>query len=294
MRFILGLFAFLSSLGLLLMVGYQHDARDFSGVQTVESARLVDGPVIIQGQVEKTGGVMCPESERECLYVKTEPEMFVRTESIVCNELPDDVEMIEQVEDRCDGSTGVCEPCYRVASYAWELQEDQVTEQFSVFTVEAYQVVPNAETNFLDEQTIEPEESLDPAEGDTRVGYTFAETSDTLLVAGEAIDGGITTQTEEGVWLISSSDYETVMSTLQTQDKNARNGLRVGSLMMMMLAFVLVTSQVSSPILGVFKIVPGLGGFMERGSKMAVTIVAALAGALLWGVIFFPLSLIVF
>lgn len=276
------------------MVGQQHDARDFSGIQTVEATTLEQGPVVVQGIVEQTGGVTCPESEHECLYVKTKPEVYTRTESIVCDEIPDDVELIEQVEDRCDGSTGICDSCYRVASQAWELQEDQVTEQFSVFSIGAYQVVPNAETKFLDKETIEAEEVAEPKEGDTRVGYTIVEKTQEVLVAGEAKDGAITTQTEEGVWLVSSGDYETVMSTLQTSDKNARNGLRVGSLIMMMLAFVLMTSQISGPVLGVFKILPGLGGFMEKGSKMAVTIVAALAGALLWGAIFFPLSLIVF
>jgi hypothetical protein len=295
MRLLIGLILILVSPMMLLLVGEQNRAKAFASIEQVSAETTVVGDVIIEGDtsIVPTSLVSCPNSEDACLYVETTREVYVRTESIVCEEMPEDVEFVEQVEDRCDGSTGICDPCYRIASYAWTEQEEGSGVQYAEFTVGAYYVKLSDQAMFLNKETSEYQEFEEVEEGDERFGYEFAPLHKTMLVAGNAADGMIAHPTSTGLMLVSDEGYDATRMKLEQQDKAARNGIRFSSLVIMMLGFVILTSQVSGPLLGVFRMVPVLGGFMEKGSKAAVAVLSALIGAIVWLAIFLPLSMIV-
>lgn len=295
MRLLIGLILILVSPMMLLLVGEQDRAKDFSAVEQVPAETTVVGDVIIEGEtsIVPASAIACPNSEDACLYVKTTREIYERTESIVCDEIPEDVVVLEQVEDRCDGSTGMCDPCYRVERYAWAQQSEGSGEMYAEFTVGAFLVKPNEETMFLQVEEGGYQEFDEIEEGDERFSYEFVPLSGRLLVAGNAKDGMISNETASGMFLVSNQGHGETLTTLKERDKAARNGIRFMSLIIMMLGFVVLTSQVSGPLFGVFRMVPALGGFMEKGSKTAVAFLAALIGAIIWLVIFLPLSMII-
>lgn len=295
MRLLIGLMLILISPMMLLLVGEQHRANDFSAVEQVSAETTVVGDVIVEGEtsIVPASLVTCPNSDEACIYVKTTREVYERTESIVCDEILEDVELVEQVEDRCDGSSGRCDSCYRIASYAWTEQEEGSGVQYAEFTVGAYYMKLNDQALILNTQTSQYQEFEEVEEGDERFFYEFAPLQTTLLVAGNVADGMIAQPTSTGLLLVSDEGYDATLMKLEEQDNAARNGIRFMSLVIMMLGFIVLTSQVSGPLLGVFRMVPVLGSFMEKGSKAAVAFLAACIGAIVWLAIFLPLSMII-
>lgn len=292
MRILIGFLLIVTSPLILVFVGEQNRAQDFSNLEQVSSETAIEGEVIIEGQtsIVPSSSLTCPNSEKACIFVSTVREVYKRSETIVCDEIPEDIVVLEQVEDRCDGSTGICEPCYLTESYAWTQQKEGTLDAYAEFTVGAYLVKPSAETSFLQTQESEYQEFDEVEEGDERFTYEYVPLNETLLVAGAAKDGMIASRSESGTFLVSNEEYNATLLILDTQDKTAKNGVRFLSLFVMMLGFIVFTSQVSGPVLGLFKIIPGLGQFMEKSSKMAITVVAAVIGAIVWLAMFFPLS----
>jgi hypothetical protein len=294
MRLLIGLLLIIASPMALLLVGDQDMAGTFSSLNQVSAEGVMDGGVIIEGSTSAvpSSPLLCPNTDTACIYVETVREVYERSETIVCDEIPEDVVVLEQVEDRCDGSTGICDPCYLTEQYAWVQQEEGTQVEYAEFTVGAFYVKPGAETLFLQKESGEYQEFDGEEEGDERFQYEYVSLPGQLLVVGESSDGVIATASSE-MFLVSTLGYESTLSSLVTRDKTARNGVRFMSLVLMVIGFVTLTSQVSGPVLGLFKILPGLGGFMEKSSKMAISVVAAVIGGIVWLAIFLPLSMIV-
>lgn len=235
------------------------------GVDRVEK---LEASSYVEGEVEVLEAVSCPLDSRSCLYVKTLVSTQVDREVISCGELPQNVFVLEQVEDRCS-SSGVCESCYRVQKTVYD-DEDPVYE-FAVVEVDGYQYVPNKDSYFVG---LEKEEVR--SEGDRVItSYEYLPITDEMLVTkkGSSID------------LVSNQNYETTLSQLEADDNASKWALRFGALFFMILGMISLVSHFAVPLFGVLKVVPIFGSVADSSLRVAVYILAGLAGAVLWAVL---------
>lgn len=282
------LFIFVFSPAFLWAVGSQDAAQDFSNLTQADAEIVQDGPLVIYGQVQISQPVSCPD-ENQCVYSATQSEIYTRSEFIACGELDENLTVLKDEAERCD-NTGNCEPCFLVESFDWELQESTVVTP--TFNIGAYTITPSPQTQYLDVIVQSDAVRDTPKEGDVRTSRSYLPLQESMLAAGTASSGVITNPTDSGQFFISNLSIEDTQTLLKQQDKVAKNSLRLLSLLSMIVGWVVLISQFTRPISGLFKILPILGPAIERGSNFALTVLSALIGLVVWLVIFLPLSFI--
>lgn len=266
---------FLASPFTLWMAEGQDFAATFESAAQVESSSTQDGFVAVYGEPTWKTPLLCPQSEENCLFVQTTVSHWELGDQIVCGELSNE-NIIEQVEDRCDG--GYCEKCYRVENNQW-IQDSQETK-VAEFSIGNYSIALNEGGNYLDKQfLVDENETL-------KTEYSFMPAADQVLVSGEALNGQIASAGEKGIFVVSNKNHEGTLADLEMQDKSIRWGLRIFSAILMVLGWILMVSQFAAPIAGLLNIVPFLGGLASTGVKGVTYFVAAIVGFLVWLLLF--------
>lgn len=263
MRFLIGLaLIILASPVTLWMAETQSLVKDF------------ENGTLLEGEVQLESSLTCPGSEEECLYVHTQTETLQNKEQVVCGTLPTDVTVIESTEDRCDAN-GTCEKCYRVESEEW-VQTGDLKE--SVKLSIGGQAIEISEAKHLYGTKTRIEEA-----DKTRQTITI------LPLTGELT---VVTDSTGLQFSLSNMNYEqTLMRVTETQ-KSTMWAFRIFSLLLMVGGFFLLTSQFASPIIGVLRAIPFLGGVLNSGAQGLVYFVMALAGSLVWLILFLLVSVV--
>ncbi len=292
MRILLGCFIIFLSVMTAWFSQLQHRVEDFRAAEEVDATIEQDGYVSFYGSVEYGGLVDCPDSEVQCIYVQEEVYEFVEAQEVVCgdlNQYDENMRVLEQIDDQCDEHG--CEPCYQVARTSWEKQSEQVSA--ADVTVGAYTIKLSEDTLFVDEQSATIRYYEDPmdlsdlskeypdAVGDIRYEYSFAQISDSLLIVGLAHDGVVKSGGDR-YFIVSPHGYDETERLLGEQDSAAKWGLRFGSLIFMVLGFVIAASQFAAPIAGVLRAIPFFGGGLNRGLQGIVYLAVGVVAALVW------------
>ena len=271
----------------------QHRAKDFSSANQVEAISQETGYVTLQGAPTSNSPLPCPDDlDPSCVYVKTEIRKFVRKESVECGDAPTNKRIIEQIEDVCDEDGYDCESCYRVEEERWETKSTK--KNFSDLKIGAYTVNLSNDTNVIGEEqhneyfTVNAElienRSEEPKLGDSEISYEYLEIKNPLLVAGES-DGSTISSPEKKVFVLSSLNPEATVAELDSQDKGTALALRLLSLFLMILGFVLLISPILSITGSLSKLVPILGKKAHAAVSWVLVGLSAIVGTLVWLII---------
>ncbi len=294
MKFFIGLLLILiASPAALWFSESQHRVKDVSSATEVDASTQAQGYVVFEGEPVLSDAPMCPGLDQSCLAVSTIEEQYVAVELVECGvlDLDEGDVLLEQVEDRCDADTGSCDPCYQIERRGWEEVSD--TTSYAGLRVGAYEVALSNQVQFVgdltsfayvtaegEQMSAQPEEVL---VGDVRFSYDFFPLSDSLLVVGEA-QGGVVTDEGEKTFVVSSLGYEATVAELDARDEASKWGLRVLSLLVMVLGFLLVASQFLAPITDLAKIAPFLGSHISAWMRGVLYLVVAIAASMVWSI----------
>ena len=253
MRLLIGLFmiVFLSPVTLFFAES-QDIVKDF------KNGRATTGTP----QVEEV--LSCPDESGDCFYIKTKIEEQVTSEKEICGDLPENAVVINSTEEKCDGE-GNCEPCYLTEQTTWQLLSE--TEQSSITLLEGKTVNFESADLFFGSET-----KMSEADG-LRTTETFLPLNDTMtLVEGERT-------------FITNMNYEASLAAAKVYQKTLKWSMRIGALFIMVMGFLIFSSQFVEPLLGVFKVVPFLGGVLSGASKSLIYFVMALLATAVWAVL---------
>ncbi len=224
-----------------------------------------------------------PEDNTSCVYVNTLTEAYSREEKEVCGRVSSEQTIIQELGDECDADGTNCEPCYMVEQYDWS--EKTNISEFAVFTIGDYEIIPEKKVNFIGTKEFTEYEFLDsrsnPSENDLRFTYTYLPADQTLLVAGDAENNSISSAYNDKPYIISSLSYEGTLEALEAQDSTAKWGLRIASLVMMVLGFILIVGPLTL-FTNVFRFIPFMGKRLDKGIDSVIIFIAAVFGFLFW------------
>ncbi len=285
----------------------QNRAENFQTAIVVEAVSDESGYIVIEGDVTNDTPLSCPvddsipsadsddmlvaeedamvveETAANCLYVSTDTQDYTRTEKEVCGSPSADQTILYETVTECDEDGTNCEQCYQVEQYDWESVEQ--VSAFASASLGSYTVTPSEKTNVIGskEMTVhEFEDSiLDPFEGDRRYVYEYLESDQELLVAGFAEDGMIEASYEDNPFVFSTLSYQGTLEDLEAQDSTAKWGLRIASLVLMVLGMVMIFGPLTA-MTNVLKVIPGLGKHLDKGFDSVIGFVAGLIGLVLW------------
>lgn len=263
MRFLLGLFLIIIASPLTLWA-----AESQTLVKDFENGNLLVGEIVVEESLT------CPGSESECLYLKTKTEKQVLKEQVMCGDLSSDVRVIEPVEQRCD-EYGNCESCHRVEVESWSpVGEVSTSADISIGGDKVS--ISSSDKLFGSETTV-------VTEGEFRKTITVLEVTGDLTVV-ESKDSNKRT--------ISNMDYNRTLAAVVQFEKSSAWGLRFFSLLLMIGGFFLLTSQFATPIIGVFRAIPFLGGILNTGAQGLVYFAMALIAFIVWLVLFLVVNVV--
>ena len=271
-------------------INYAKELKSTTFFEDSALASVSANRIAVRGAPTNATNLACPTgaTHPQCLYVKTHAEEFTYKEATVCGELGTDVEVIERVQDACEG--GTCEPCYLVNQSAWVTTTDR--EDYADFTVGAVSVRPYGSAYIVGEGgTAVGYENEAPVPGDERTSYEYLPNTAEVTVAGELSTGVILRGDGEHTLFISNEDYDTTLAIVKSEDKAARMFGRIASLALMMLGFVLVAAQFVDPVTGVMRILPFFGKGMQNATRSVVYLAAGFVGAIIWIPIFIVMYL---
>ncbi len=255
-------------------------------------------------------------TDKECLYVEETKEAYTRVEKETCGRLSSNQEELRYLGDECDSDGTNCEPCYLVAEYDWEVQD--TTSNFVDFKLGDYTVAGSDSTNFigtkslmnyeflyddLDDDELDEyayEDDLYDGEygvdgeymvGDLRYSYEYLESDQTLLVAGNAENNTIKSAYEGKPFVISNLSYQGTLEDLESQDTASKWGLRIASLVLMVIGMVLLAGPLTV-FTNVFRFIPFIGKRADKGIDAVISFVAALIGVVVWLIVFLGVLLL--
>lgn len=272
----------------------QHRAKDLASALQVEATSQISGYIVVDGATSSAAPLICPraigdEQLKECVYIKTTLEQYIRDEQVQCGDISQDKRIITQVDDRCDDDG--CEPCYRIEVFRWDTLS--TSEEFSQFSIGSYKIIPDASADFVGTDKIinylgieidgVMSDRSNPEVGDQETSYEVLKLENQMLAAGDAVRGSI--NGAEKIFVISSMSYDATLTELQSQDKGTALGLRVFSFILMVLGFALFATGITGIFTGIGRIVPILGKAVHKGVTSAVAVVAGLTGAAVWFVV---------
>lgn len=284
----------------------QHRAEDFTTAVVVEDpAAVQEGYVVIEGEVKNVDTLLCPidpnataaevgesaggaaaAETTNCAYVKTDTQKYTRTEKEQCGSVSDNQKIIQRVQDQCDSDGTNCESCYIVEQFDWKTTS--TVHNAARMMLGGYTVKASEKSNLIGstEMTVYefPESATKPLENDLRYQYEYLESDQKLLVAGNAEKGMMTQAYEGKPYVFSNLSYQGTLEELQSQDQAAKWGLRIASLVMMVLGFVLIAGPLTM-FTNLFRIIPGLGKHLDKGFDALIGMVAGLIGFVLWLVV---------
>lgn len=261
----------------------QHQAKDFTTATQVTATESADGYVAVTGSGTALGDVVCPSATaadtEACVWVESDKQSYQRTEKRQCGYVSDDQKILQQLPDECDSDGTNCQSCYQVEEYSWESID--TTTQYDAFTFGVYTVEPTDAVNFIGEDSYTTETATTPQVGDERFVMTYFPLASISLVAGDSANGEITRSAEDKPFVISNTDYAGTLAELESQDKATKWGLRILSLVLMVLGMTMIASPLTY-FTNIFRIIPFLGGRVDRGFDAVIGFVAALIGVVLW------------
>jgi|GEM_PF-5010103 len=273
MKFFIGLFLIVMSFFTAWLGFTQNDSYYLANAVPYEEG-LEDGTYVwLQGQASVEAAPLCPGSSDEyCLKSYLKVEEYLGQEQVICGDLSDDIRVITQIEDRCD-ATGVCESCYEAERFEWEVTSE-VTEWAELRVEDVYVEIEGAV--FLDEIASQWSD-------ETRIETaSWFEIYDELLIAGPVKDNAIMSRPENQFIVVSTHDFEDSFDELVHRDNAIRKGFNMGGLFLWVIGLVLMASQFTKPITGVFRVVPILGKWADDTLSIMVYIMIALLGAVGW------------
>lgn len=278
----------------------QHRAADFATASVVDASGTASGYVVVEGMVTNVDPLTCPVDDSiddvtedevveptNCLYVATDNQTYTRTEKEVCGSPSQNQTILYQTTTECDADGTNCEPCYQVEEYNWASAGEKVVE-VSDITLGNYSITPSEKGNYIGskEMTVYDFKSsaTDPLEGDKRRVYEYMASDQDLLIAGDSEDNVITTAYEGKPYVFSTLSYQGTLEELESQDNTTKWGLRILSLVLMVLGVVFIFGPLTL-FTNVLKVIPGLGKHLDTGFDGVIKFVAALIGLVLWLVV---------
>ncbi len=274
----------------------QHAADDFGSAQQVSADTTVDGYIAVEGPALPTETLACPNSTaleaESCAYVTAKVEEYKRTEKDQCGTVPTNAEIVQQLDPECDRDGTNCSKCYRIAEYAWSQVSSM--EDYADFTVGSYTIIPDA-AQWIGEQSLTQytvvERQSKPEVGDQRTSYQYLPANQRLLVAGTAVNGRISSAADGKPYLISNLDYAGTLANMEQQDATMKWGLRIVSLVLMVIGMVLLASPLTY-FTNIFRFIPFLGKHLDQGFDAVIGFVAALLGIIAWIILWVTVLLI--
>lgn len=264
----------------------QNRADDFSTAQVVESNSTTEGYVVVEGDATVEETVACPhKTDSSCVFVEKRTEQYSVERKEQCGDLSKDQVEIEYRGQECDSDGSNCKPCYMVDEYTW----DQVAteSEYAKFAVGSFTVKASDQTNFIGAQEYthyESEPTTNTTQytvGDIRHLYTYFPADDVQLVAGDAKAQAISGALEGKPFIVSNTGYVGTLAELESQDRNTAWGLRIASLVLMVVGVVMIFGPLTA-FTNVFKMIPFLGKRLDKGFDAVITFVAAVIGFVLW------------
>ncbi|EKD78684.1 MAG: hypothetical protein ACD_41C00299G0009 [uncultured bacterium] len=264
----------------------QHQAKDFSTATQVASSQLEYGYLAVTGQADLLGSLYCPgttdPATEPCIWVESDKQSYQRQEKRQCGYVSDDQKILQQLPDECDSDGTNCQSCYTVEEFSWESID--TTTQYDVFKLGEYTVTPTDAVNFIGEASYTTETTTTPQVGDERFVMTYFPLAEVTLVAGTSADGELTAPGDGKPFVISNVDYASTLAELESQDKTMKWGLRILSLVLMVLGMTMLASPLTY-FTNIFRIIPFLGSRVDRGFDAIIGFVAALLGVIMWFVL---------
>lgn len=283
----------------------QHRADDFSSAQIVDASSHEEGYIIVEDKAVNEESLSCPvpqdepvENSVNCVYTSEKTEEYTVQEKEQCGTLADNQVRIRQLQDECDSAGTNCEPCYLVAESNWE-EMDEVVESVA-FKLGDYTITPSAKTNFVGTKNFVEYDLLNDyypddnygnenqrdttgqyAVGDIRYTYTYLESDQNLLVAGEADNQQIQGATDDKPYVISSLNYENTLLELAAQDSTFKWILRIVSLLAMIFGVMMIFGPLTV-FTNIFRFIPFLGKRLDKGIDSMINFIAAASGVVLW------------
>lgn len=247
-------------------------AVEFRSAIAVNAKNWQDRYVRLQARAEVEESLACPDlvdiTAQDCLYVDHEVREYNPQQGEVCSNTKPEGKIIKQLpEPRCSENGANCQTCYLVENRGW--QQLKAETQFARFKLGDYHVLADGSAKVVGAKvhtryyrnaqydsnnfTLLTPESYPvgekvlnkPLAGDLEVTYRYIETGTELLVAGEALKGEIKPAGKQ--LIISTLAYEPTLNTLARQDPGSNWPLRLLSLLVLLLGFVLIGTAVTSP-----------------------------------------------
>jgi hypothetical protein len=156
----------------------------------------------------------------------------------------------------------------------WE--EKSSHEAFGEFTIGEYKVYPREGTVFIGEK------DFDSDEDGRMIEYEYLAFENVMLVTGNAQGGEIEFAADDEAFIISPYSYLQTAEEVKKIDKGMTLGLRIFSLILMVLGFIALTAQFAAPIAGVLKVVPFLGSALNTGVQGVIYFAVSVFAALVW------------
>ncbi|MDP3970886.1 MAG: TMEM43 family protein [bacterium] len=300
----------------------QHRAADFTAATVVEADSSEEGYVVVEATATNKQPLVCPvpfneidaEMEEEnCVYVEEQVERYGVQEKEHCGSLSSNQTVVRQLQDECDADGTNCESCYLVEEYDWETESTD--SQYASFLLGKYEITPSDGANFIgtkefteydlladyeagltedglyddvyyDDEVDTTRENTGAYEvGDLRYTYTYLNADQTLLVAGDADNNQIKGAYDKKPYVVSSLNYQGTMEDLEAQDSASKWGLRIASLVLMVLGVVMIFGPLTI-FTNVFRFIPWLGKRLDKGLDSMIQFIAALIGFVMWIILY--------
>jgi len=281
----------------------QHRAADFGTAAVVDATGSTEGYIVIEGDATNLDALTCTVDDAfddvslddgviedavapltNCMYVSTTNETYTRTEKETCTTPTADQTILYETTMECDADGTNCTQCYQVEEYSWDTVGDPVVAVSDV-KIGNYTVTPSSSVNFIGSQEMTVYDfvssATDPIQGDERREYEYMMSDQHMLVAGDAEKNKMTTAYEGRPYVFSTLSYQGTVEELESQDSASKWGLRIASLVLMVLGVVLIFGPLTL-FTNVLKVIPGLGKHLDKGFDGVIKFVAALIGLVLW------------
>lgn len=268
----------------------QHKAADIqSAMQVSATAPAVNGYVVVSGTSSVAKPVACPKdtqiTDTACIYSRTTVETFTESKETQCGSISSSQKILGPAPDQCT-SGGSCSKCYYVASDAWQTTSDN--RLYAPFVIGSYTVTPSKSTTFVGTTFVHTgvSDSATPNVGDVKTTMEYLPAAMAQTVVGESSHGMIDTGAAGKVFAVSSLDYAGTVQGLAQQDSQTMWLLRIVSLILMVIGFVLLTAPFEAVFTMFFRFIPIVGGIVNRGVSGVLHLLSGILGLLVWLVVF--------
>lgn len=289
--------------------------ESFDKAQAVDpNQSVVEGNIKFSGIPETTDVLACPSEdifdfERSCVYVHT--RIFEYREQVLEECEPEfnpalidteEVEIIEELGEKCvDGPEG-CRDCYLTKAPEWVLTEDII--ETAEFSIGNYQITDLAAAEVIGTESLVqtpgsfpesfpvsgpiaiPNKST-PAIGDIRIEFEFLPADQELFVSGLVrAESSVVSGAGKTPFVVSGLTELGTVSDIAGSDFNQVWGLRFLSLVAIVVSLGLLTASLSPLRAAFLSVLPKQGDFWRRNRERGSFVIAVILGSVIWGIMF--------